>query len=301
MEEYIANTNLALAIDTLIYIVSAFILFFIGKVAYNVAYKNIDVKSELVKKDNLAFALANVGFYIGLLLAIGSVIIGPSYGILIDLIDIFIFGIVAILLLLLSAYIMDKVILAKFSTTKEIVEDQNPGTGIVVAANFIASGLIISGAMMGEGKNFFPEMTGGYILSGVFSAMVFWIVGQVVMVLAAWVYNLITPYNIHEHIEKDNVAVGIGFAGALIAMAVLINNATSGDFVSWQDNFTKVGIEVIIGFIFLPVVRFVTDKILLPGEKLTDEIINQEKPNVGAALIEAFAYIGGAILITWCL
>lgn len=301
MEEYITNTNLALAIDTLIYIASAFILFFVGKVAYNMAYKEIDVKSELVKKDNMAFALANVGFYIGLLLAIGSVIVGPSYGILIDLMDIFIFGIEAIVLLLLSAFIMDKVILAKFSTTKEIVEDQNPGTGIVVAANFIASGLIISGAMVGEGKNFFPEMTGGYLISGVITALVFWITGQVVMFIAAWVYNLITPYNIHEHIEKDNVAVGIGFAGALVAMAVLINNATSGDFVSWQENFTKVGIEVVIGFIFLPVVRFIADKILLPGENLTDEIINQEKPNVGAAIIEAFAYVGGAILITWCL
>lgn len=301
MEEYISNANLALAIDTLIYIASAFVLFFIGKVAYSIAYKNIDVKVELVKKDNLAFALANVGFYIGLLLAIGSVIIGPSYGIIIDVIDIFIYGMLAIVLLLCSAFIMDKIILAKFSTTKEIVDDQNAGTGVVVAANFIASGLIISGAMIGDGENFFPEMNGGFMISGMITAVVFWITGQVVMILAAWVYNLITPYNIHEHIEKDNVAVGVGFAGALTAMAILISHATSGDFISWQDNFTQVGIEVIIGFLFLPIVRFIADKILLPGEKLTDEIINQEKPNVGAALIEAFAYVGGAILITWCL
>jgi len=301
MEQYITNENIALALDTLIYIASAFILFFIGKTAYGIVYKNIDVKSELVKKDNLAFALANVGFYIGLLLAIGSVIIGPSYGIVMDVLDIFIFGILAIILLLLSAIIMDKVILAKFSTTKEIVEDQNAGTGVVVAANFIASGLIIMGAMIGEGKNFFPEMAGGYIISGAVTAIVFWITGQLVMILAAWFYNLITPYSIHEHIEKDNVAVGIGFAGALVAMAILISHATSGDFISWQDNYLKVLTEVIIGFIFLPAVRLVADKILLPGEHLTDEIINQEKPNIGAAIIEAFAYVGGAVLITWCL
>lgn len=301
MEEFIAYPGLALALNTLIYIASAFILFFIGKVAYDLTNKKIDVKAELVKKDNLAFALSNVGFYIGLLLAIGSVIIGPSYGILIDVFDIFVFGVVAIVLLLLSEFIMDKVILAKFSTTKEIIEDQNAGTGIVVAANFIASGLIIMGAMIGEGKNFFPETAGGYMFSGIITAIVFWITGQVVMIIAAWFYNLITPYNIHEHIEKDNVAVGIGFAGALVAMAILISNATSGDFISWQDNFTKVAIEVLVGFIFLPVVRFFTDKILLPGEKLTDEIINQDKPNIGAAIIEAFAYVGGAVLITWCL
>ena len=44
-----------------------------------------------------------------------------------------------------------------------------------------------------------------------------------------------------------------------------------------------------------------TDKILLPGQKLTDEIVNQEDPNVGAAIVEAFAYVGGSMLIVWAL
>ncbi|MFT7149322.1 MAG: hypothetical protein ACI82Q_001181, partial [Nonlabens sp.] len=60
-------------------------------------------------------------------------------------------------------------------------------------------------------------------------------------------------------------------------------------------------IDVAIGLAFLPLARFLTDKILLPGRNLTDEIVNQEKPNNGAALVEAFAYIGGSVLITWAL
>ena len=47
----------------------------------------------------------------------------------------------------------------------------------------------------------------------------------------------------------------------------------------------------------LPLARLLTDKILLPKRKLTDEIINQENPNIGAAIIEAFSYIGGSMLI----
>jgi hypothetical protein len=47
--------------------------------------------------------------------------------------------------------------------------------------------------------------------------------------------------------------------------------------------------------------RLFCDKILLPGQNLTDELINQEKPNVGAALVEAFAYAGGSMLIVWAL
>ena len=59
--------------------------------------------------------------------------------------------------------------------------------------------------------------------------------------------------------------------------------------------------NTVIGVILLPVARVLTDAILLPGKKLTDEIVNQDKANVGAGLIEAFSYIGGAILITWCI
>ena len=279
---------LDLAITTVVYLASGFILFFIGKMVYQLFHRNINIKDELVHKDNFAFAISHTGYFVGLLLAIGSAIIGPSNGLLIDLADIFIYGFIAILLLNISIIINDKIILRKFSVRKEIIDDQNAGTGVVEAANSIATGLIIHGAVSGEG-------------GGIMTALVFWAIGQIVILLISFVYDLITPYNIHEHIEKDNVAVGIGFAGAIIAIGNLIRFALMDDFESWATTLSFVGIEVLIGIILLPVVRFLSDKILLPGQKLTDEIINQEKPNIGAALIEAFSYIGGSVLLTWCM
>ncbi|MBT3208747.1 MAG: DUF350 domain-containing protein [Bacteroidetes bacterium] len=279
---------LDLAITTVVYLASGFILFFIGKMVYQLFHRNINIKDELVHKDNFAFAISHTGYFVGLLLAIGSAIIGPSNGLLIDLADIFIYGFIAILLLNISIIINDKIILRKFSVRKEIIDDQNAGTGVVEAANSIATGLIILGAVSGEG-------------GGIMTALVFWAIGQIVILLISFVYDLITPYNIHEHIEKDNVAVGIGFAGAIIAIGNLIRFALMDDFESWATTLSFVGIEVLIGIILLPVVRFLSDKILLPGQKLTDEIINQEKPNIGAALIEAFSYIGGSVLLTWCM
>ncbi len=50
----------------------------------------------------------------------------------------------------------------------------------------------------------------------------------------------------------------------------------------------------------LPLVRLLTDKVLLPTVKLSHEIASQEKPNVGAAYIEASSYIAGAFIIYWC-
>ncbi len=272
----------------LVYLACCFVIFLIGKFVYQLFHKNFNVQDELVEKDNFAFALAHTGYFIGLLLTIGAAIIGPSLGIVQDIIDIFTYGILGIILLNLSILINDKIILRKFSVTKEIIEDKNAGTGIIEAASAIATGFVIHGALTGQG---------GSILT----ALVFWVVGQVLLIVASLVYNMITPYDVHEHIEKDNVAVGIGFAGALISIGILIWFAISPDFVSWGESFTNILIDMVIGLLLLPVVRYLTDKILLPGRNLTDELVNQEKPNYGVAVIEAFAYVGGAIIITWCI
>lgn len=272
----------------LVYLSSTFLLFFIGKWVYQLFHKNIDVKSELVHKDNLAFAIAHTGYFIGLLLAIGSALIGPSNGLVEDLIDLYLYGLLAILLLNFSILVNEKIILNKFSVHDEIIRDQNAGTGAIEAANSIATGLIIMGSVSGEGGN-------------LFTALAYWLIGQMLLIITAKVYNYILPYDVHQHIEKDNVAVGIGFAGATIAIANLIRAALMHDFEHWTDSLILLSIEFTIGLLFLPLARYATDKILLPGRKLTDELINQEKPNIGAGLLEAFAYVGGSVLIGWCI
>ncbi len=279
-------------IAPLAYIVSAFIIFLIGKIMYQVLHPKINVKDELVEQDNFAFAIAHTGYFIGLLLAIGSTIVGPSNGLITDIMDMFIYGLLAIILLNLSSFINYHFILSKFNVHKEIIVDKNEGTGLVEAANAIVSGLIIFGAVSGESAN---------IWQGILSSVVFWLVGQIIMVLTTRIYNAITPYDIHEHIEKDNVAVGLGFAGAMIAIANLIRFALMGDFESWGSTFSDLGIDVGIGLLLLPIMRLISDKVLLPGRKLSDEIVHQEKPNLGAGLIEAFSYISSSILLTWCL
>lgn len=281
-------TILDSVITTLIYLVGCYVVFIAGKFAYHLFHRDIDVKNELVEKDNVAFAIAHTGYFIGLMFAIGAAIIGPTHGLLNDMIDLFSYGFMGIILLNIAILINDKLILRKFSVRKEIIVDQNAGTGVVEGASAVATGLVIWGALSGLG--------GGYI-----TALVFWVVGQLMLILVSYVYNLITPYDIHEHIEKDNVAVGIGFAGAIVSIGILLRFALIPDFVSWEESLLNTVIDAAIGLVFLPIARVLADKILLPGRNLTDELVNQEKPNIGVAFIEAFAYIGGAIFITWSL
>lgn len=281
-------------LTTLSYLAASFILFFIGKIAYQLFHPKTKVAEELVEKDNFAFSVAYVGYYVGLLLAIGAATMGESNGLFVDLMDIGVYGILTIILLNISIIINDKLILNKFSVSKEILEDRNVGTGVIEGANAVATGLIVLGAVHGEGYDY---NVGGPIVT----AIIYWLIGQVLMYVTSRVYSAMVPYDVHAEIEKDNVAVGIGMAGAMIAIANLIRYALMHDFDSWIVTLEDVGLDVGIGLLFLPLARFLTDKILLPGQKLTDEIVNQEHPNKGAALVEAFAYIGGSVLITWAL
>ena len=279
-------------LTTLTYIAVSFLLFFIGKMAYQLFHPKVKVAYELVENDNLAFAFAHVGYFIGLLLAIGSVMLGESEGLVNDLMGIGIYGLLSIVLLNLSLIINDKIILSNFDLKKEIFDDKNVGTGIVEGANAIATGLVVMGAITGEG---YGE------LGPIVNVLVYWILGQVILFVTSKIYNLMTSYDVHDHIERGNIAVAVGYSGAIIAIGNLINNALAHDFDSWMITIQDVGFNVIVGFAFLPIARFLTDKILLPGQKLTDEIVNQEDPNVGAAIVEAFAYVGGSMLIVWAL
>ena len=280
--------NLDHILSSLIYLAACFVVFVAGHLVFILFRRSYNIQDELVEKDNAAFALVLCGYYLGLMFSIGGVIAGPSAGMESDLIDILVYGPVAMLLLNLSALINDRFILSEFDIRKEILQDQNCGTGVVEFAVFVATGLNIFGALYGQGGS-------------VFTAIAFWALGQTVLVLIGKYYNLITQYNIHEQIEKDNVAVGIGFAGALIGIGNLLRAASAEHFISWEANLITFGLYMVVGLILLPVARILTDRILLPGRSLADELVNQVKPNQGAAFLEASSYIGASFLITWCI
>lgn len=269
-----------------IYLVAVFVLFLIGKWVYDRLHPRYNLRHELFENDNFALSVEVVGYYFGLVLALGGVLYGPSLGWVDDLIDLFLYGALAIVLLNLSAWINDKIILSRFDNTKEVIDDRNVGTGAIEAGNHIANGLIVAGAVSGEGGD-------------LITAVVFWALGQVVLIAAGKVYTAILPFDVHAEIEKDNVAVGVAFAGVLIALGNVVRLGIFGDFYSWQDHLTGFAIYAVVGLVLLPIVRFCTDRVLVPGVRLTDELVHQAKPNVGAGLLEAFSYVAASMLIGW--
>ena len=266
-----------------IYLAVVLGLLVLGKWLYDALHRRFVLRTELVEKDNLAVALAVSGYYLGLVIVLGGVVSGPaSFSLLDDVIGLVIFGGLGIVLLNLSARVNDTVVFSKFDNEREIVEDRNAGMGAVEAGNYIAVGLITAGAMSGEG--------------GLVPGLVYWFAGLVALIVAGLLYDKMTSYDLHDQIEKDNVAVGVAFAGVLVGFGNIIRLAGEGDFVSWNQSLTEFGYYTVVGLILLPLVRLFADKVLLPGASLSDELV-KDRPNLGAGVLEAVSYIAASMLI----
>lgn len=257
------------------------VIFFIANVVYSkkVGY---DVKDEIVQKDNLAAAISLAGYLFAISIIFIGCVLGPSKGLLQDLVTVVEYSAMGIVLLYVAHLINDKLILHKFKNIKEIVDDKNIGAGAVQAGSYVASGLIIAGAIHGEG-------------GGIITATVFFFLGQIALIVFAKIYDVITSFDVHEEIEKDNYSAGIAFSGTLVALGIILSKAASGDFVSWEQNIFYFSANALIAFILLPIFRIIIDKLVITNDDLNKEIADDK--NIGAGFLEFGATVGFASIL----
>lgn len=262
------------------------VVFFVGKWIKGI-FSSYKLDEQLTHYDNVAVSVSLAGYFIGLTAIYMGAISGPaSTEWTDDFLNVAGYSLGGILLLNVSRFINQKLILYRFSIDKEIVKDQNPGTGAVEAGVYIASGLIIAGAISGEGGS--PLTT-----------LVFYLIGQACLVLFALLYARTSSYKVHDEIEKDNTAAGLGFAGGLISIGIILMKAVSGDFYGWRTDLMALGLDILIVFVYLLAIRLIFDKFILSNSDLNTEISIDQ--NLGAGLLEMVVSICFSIMLYFVL
>ena len=277
--------SLQFVLQPALFVLLFVVVFVIGRWADHLV-TSYAIDEQITDADNPALAISLSGYYLGIAIIFIGTSLGPSYGLGRDLLLMGSYSLGGIALLLLSRIINDRLILRDFSTEKEIIEDRNMGTGIVLFASYVASALIVAGALHGQG-------------GGPHTALAFYALGQVALIAFSWVYDVVTPYSLHDEIEQDNFAAGIGFGGALVAIGIIVMRAVSGNFVSWGADLQYLGLNVLIVFVYLLGVRLFFDRLVLSGADLQEEIVNDR--NVGAGLLEFTVSIGFAAVLFFVL
>ena len=274
---------------SMIYLVTMLGIFVLGKWIYDLLtpYK---LNEQLVEKDNRAIAVSFVGYLLGLGIILEGVVSQESSSLatgsarrdlLLDVGGTLLWGVIGIVLLQLARWINDKWLLSSFLNTKELVEDQNVGTGAVEFGSFVGSALIIRVLLMGEGAS---------ILTSIVETVAYFLAAQVIFVLFGKVYQLATRYDVHHEIEQDNAAAGVSLGLSLIAVSVLVSS-----YLSRYDSLLGLALWFVMGTVLLLGCRYLVDKFLLPGRLLDDEVSTDR--NWGAALIEGGSAIAVAALI----
>lgn len=265
------------------YLPLALLLVWLAKIAKDITAP-YNLQQELLERKNPAVAVSVGGYFLAVVIVLIGAYLGGAVDLWQGMMSFTGFGVLGIVLLRIAAKLNDWFILPKMCNTRELVDDQNIGAGLVEFATSIASGMVVAGAINGEG-------------GGVVTAIVFFIVSQLLLVGIVQFYNLLTPMNIFKEIEEDNVAMGIAVAGNLIGAGVLIMKGTSGDFRGWVPHLVHFAIWAGIAALLLPIVRVFIDKLLITEAKLDIELALRR--NSAVAIIEMIVTITFAILVAF--
>ncbi len=283
-------------LDRMPYFGILFVLLLLGVLLFKITLRytradggGFDFNEELTSRDNPAFGIYFAGYIVGLAIALAGTASGlGDQPVSAALLGIVVNSALAIVLMRLGTIVNDRFILYRFDDKKEIIEDRNAGTAFVYIGSFIATGLMINGILTGESQS---------LLFMVRDIVVYWLAGQLILILGGRVFQLISHYDVLAAIEEDNVAAGICFGFFLAAEGGVARMALAGASSDIVSELITVGVYATLGTVLLCAGRFAADRILLPASPLDHEIAGDG--NTGAAAVVAAAFAAIAILLAF--
>ena len=283
----------------LVFVAEGLIVLALAKFAKDAVTRHYRVDEEVSDKGNLAMALRLSGYFIAIILVFLGVVYQPlapgfasdGFGFNRDfgeeVLRVFLYSLGGIIALNLVRVLFDRLILYKFQLEKEVVEDRNVGAGAAEFGMYVATGLLIAGAVAGE--TYRSEGESALI------ALAFFGMGLGLLIAFALAYEFTTPFNIHDEIERDNPAVGIALGGNLIAIGLVALKAVFGDFAGWGESIASFLVFGVLGFVLLYVMRVLVDLVLLPSVRVSQVIGSGH--NIGVALVESAVVISSALIL----
>lgn len=236
---------------------------------------------EIEEESNLALAFRLAGFTLAMAIGFVGSISSLDETFQENVVSLLIDGVILIPVLMLARTINDRVLLPKINNSQAI-KDKNTAVGIAEFGSLIATGLVMNGAFSGEG-------------GGIASVLLFAALGQLCLVVLALIYEAITPFKVAKEIDDNNPAAGIGLAGMLIALGIILRASIAGDYVSMQADVTSFALCAAMGVVMLLIMRKAIDIMFLPNTTLTIEV--ERDRNAAALVLAQGLVIGIAILI----
>lgn len=269
------------------YFTGVILSLFILKFIFNL-FSGYNLKEQLIEQDNKAVALSFSGFTLAILLIFHSLLTTPSSlntneQWLTDLLHTFAWAIGGGILLILSQLFNDLFILHRFSSTKELVRDNNYGVGAIQASTYLSIAIILSAILSSPAES--------TLIQDIGYSLLWFALSNISLMLFSYVYQWSTKYDLHKELEQDNPAVGIAFAGYIVSFGILLSY-----YVSNYDDWVGLLIWICGSIITLIILQKGLYLTLLKSLNPNKEIATDQ--NWGIALLEALLIIGLSLCVT---
>ena len=258
---------------------------------------SVSSRDELAEKDNFAFGVALAGGALAAALVLAAAGAGePAVTFTEELGATVSYALVGLVLLKLGILVNDWIVFHDFSV-KAAIKEQNLAAGVVQAANLVALGVLINGAI---------NWAEGGLLQGLISVVVMFFLAQLVVLgvtrTRAAIYSRRNDGEEWQAaIENGNAALAVRYAGHLIGTALASSSAGGMvSFIAGVDASAWIAYAawflwaVVLAAVLL-VLSMLAQRVILSGIDVVEEVDRQR--NVGVAAIEAAVFVGIGLVI----
>jgi uncharacterized membrane protein YjfL (UPF0719 family) len=281
-------TELAIgAGQALVYATLAFLFMWIAKRLLDRRMRPLyDADREIAESGSWAISLREGGFYLGIAIGMLGALSGGSESFAFDLLWTAVEGGMVVVFLFVAQAIAGAVVVPGIRNS-EAIRDGNVAVALVELGISLATGLVAYGSFAGEG-------------GGLASAAVFFVLGQLALILLTLLYEYITPYDVIAGVRAGNVASGLMLGGILLAFGFILEASLAGSFDGWIQDLGSFAFSASFGIVLVLLLRAPIDALFLPRTTLTEAIETSPNPPAVAVAVSvkiALAIIIGAVLL----
>jgi len=258
--------SMAAGVLLLLAVLAAF-LWLTGKV------EGYDPVNEILLRNNSALGIRYAFYVIAVVFALLGIFDraqGDS-----GVVEFALHALLAALLIHLSRYLNDWLILYDFNNNREVIQEQNVAVSIVEGATYLGSAYVISGA--------FYDWE-----SGLWIAVIWFSIGQLLLIVLALLYRAVTR-GVAEALDNQNTAIGISLGGFLLSGGIVCGAVISGPSRGWQHDFVVVITYILIWLALMVIAHFLSELLVFRSSRLSDEIMQQR--NIAAALFKGVMFL----------
>jgi len=170
------------------------------------------------------------------------------------------------------------------------IDRGNLAAGVAAGAHYVATGIIVARCFYGDD------------LGTLGVSVVFFLLAQATLHVCVVLFRMLTLYAEDQEVMGENVAAAVSYAGAMIAIALIVGHAAEGDFEGWRVSIRAYLFALASVVVLYPVRQGLVQSLLL-GQSFAlrggalDRLVAQDR-NVGASVVEAVSYLAAAALLT---